>query len=241
MAEPTITERALAWFERSEGAARFKAPRTFVVVGLGTFGGTVASELKRFGNAVIGIDTDRRRVSDFADVLDQALILDARDDAALKEAGVADADVGVVAMATDLEASILSAVNLKLLGIETVWAKATTRTHHRILSRLGVDRVIHPEDEIGRAIAQILHNPLIRDYASMGNGYHVVNFIVPPSLEGKRLDQLEGARRHEVRPIGVMRGTDWLGGTDCDRPLAKDDRLLLLGTRANLRAFAEEL
>ena len=241
MSDTTIAERALAWFERSDNSSRHKGPRTFVVVGLGTFGGTVASELKRFGNAVIGIDTDRRRVSDFAEVLDQALILDARDDAALREAGVADADVGVVAMATDLEASILSAVNLKLLGVETVWAKATTRTHHRILSRLGVDRVIHPEDEIGRAIAQILHNPLIRDYASMGNGYHLVNFIVPPSLEGKRLEELESAREHSVRAIGVMRGTDWLGGTDCPQPLAKDDRLILLGTRSNLRAFTETL
>ena len=215
--------------------------RTFVVVGLGTFGATVASELKRFGNSVVGIDIDERLVSNMAEQLDQALILDAKDENAMREAGVGDADVGVIAVASDLEASVLTAVNLKMLGVPTVWAKATTKRHHRILAKLGVDRVIHPEEEIGYAVAQFLHNPLIRDYAALGNGYHVVNFTVPKKLEGKRLPDLDLMKRHEVRPIGVMRGTDWLGAADCSRELALDDRLILLGTRANLRAFAETL
>ena len=214
--------------------------RTFVVVGLGTFGATVASELKRFGNSVIGIDLDQRLASNMAEELDQALILDARDDAALREAGVGDADVGVVAVATDLEASILTAVNLRMVGIGTIWAKAASRRHHRILAKLGVDRVIHPEEEIGTAVAQFLHNPMIRDYAALGNGYHVVTFTVPEALEGKKLGDLDFGEK--VRALGVMRGTDWLGGgADCTAALAPDDRLILLGTRADLRAYAETL
>ncbi|GGL72512.1 potassium channel family protein [Wenxinia marina] len=215
--------------------------RTFAVIGLGTFGSVVATELMRFGNDVIGIDIDRKVASDHAEQLSQSLILDSRDEQALREAGVGDCDAAIISMATDLEASILTAMNLKLVGVPVVWAKALNRTHHRILAKLGVDRIIHAEEEMGRNVAQILHNPYIRDYAAIGNGFHVVNFDVPDSLEGKTLADIAMLNRHDVRPIGVMRGTDWLGAGDCAAPLREDDRLILLGTRSNLRAFAETL
>ena len=216
-------------------------PRTFAVIGLGTFGSIIATELIRFGNHVIGVDIDRKIASDHAEELTQSLILDSKDEQALREAGIGDCDAAVVAMASDLEASILTAMNLKLVGVPKVWAKALNRTHHRILAKLGVDRVIHAEEEIGRSIAQMLHNPYIRDYAALGNGFHVVNFTVPESLQGKRVTELKTLERHEIRVLGVMRGTDWLGGGACESALEVDDRLILLGTRANLRAFAETI
>lgn len=215
--------------------------RSFAVIGLGTFGSTVARELARFGNEVIGIDRDERLVSAHAQDLSQALIIDAREDGALREAGLEEIDVGLIAMGSDLEASILTAINLKTLRVGTIWAKATSKNHHRILSKLGVDRVIHPEKEVGQHIAQVLHNPMVRDYVSLGNGQHVVNFRVPQSLQGKSLTQLSHGNTHNLRCIGVMRGTQFLGhdGTDCE--LREDDLLLLLGERQDLRSFADKL
>lgn len=211
-------------------------PRTFAVIGLGNFGGTVARELMRHGNHVIGIDLDARLVSDHAEQLSEAVILDARDDIALREAGVAECDVAVVAMGEDLEASVLSAINLKLIGVPVVWAKAVSRTHHRILTKLGVDRVIHPEEEMGRRVGQILHNPHVRDYVSLGNSYSVVNFGVPEALAGESIGALKLEEKWDLRCLGVMRGTDWLGTSD--KVLAEDDRMLLLGKPADLRRFA---
>lgn len=215
--------------------------RSFAVIGLGTFGGTVAKELARFGNEVIGIDVNETLVSAHAEDLSQAIILDAREDGALREAGVESVDIGLVAIGTDIEASILSVINLKTLGIDTVWAKASTKNHHRILSKLGVDRVIHPEKEVGQHIAQVLHNPLVRDYVSLGNGQHVVNFRIPASLQGKTLTELPHGNKHHLRCVGVLRGSEFLGhdGTDCE--LHEDDLLLLLGARQDLREFAESL
>ncbi|MEQ9257747.1 MAG: TrkA family potassium uptake protein [Roseovarius sp.] len=218
-----------------------RGKRTFGVVGLGNFGATVAKELQRFGNHVIGIDISETRVASLADTLSQAMIVDARDDAALREAGLGDCEIGLVAMGSDLEASILAAINLKLVGVPVVWAKATTRTHHRILSKLGVDRIIHPEVEVGQHIAQVLHNPLVRDYVSLGNGYHVVNFRIPESLEGKSLAELPHREKFNLRCIGVMRGTQFLGRDDSECRLQSDDLLLLLGQRADLRDFAASL
>ena len=217
------------------------ANRTFGVVGLGNFGSTVARELQRFGNHVIGVDISYARVMTLADTLSQAMIVDARDDAALREAGFGDCDVAVVAMGDDLEASILAAINLKLVGVPVVWAKATTKTHHRILSKLGVDRVIHPEVEVGQHIAQVLHNPLVRDYVRLGNGYHVVNFRIPKSLQGKSLKDLPHGDKFNLRCIGVMRGTAYVGQDATGCQLERDDLLLLLGQRKDLRNFAASL
>lgn len=224
------------------GAKRKNPERrnTFAIVGLGTFGTAVAKELSRFGNHVIGIDTNETRVSLCADELSQALIVDARDDLALRQAGIADCDVALVAMGSDLEASILAAINLKTIGVPVVWAKATTKTHHRILSKLKVDRVIHPEVDVGIHIAQVLHNPLVRDYVSLGNGYHVVNFKIPESLEGKALVDVPYVT-HDLRCIALMRGTEYLGQDGSTCALAKDDLLILLGKRSDLRAFASSL
>jgi trk system potassium uptake protein TrkA len=215
--------------------------QTFVVVGLGTFGGTLARDLQRFGNDVIGIDTNERHVALYAEDLTHALILDARDDGALREAGVDAANVGVVAIGTDIESSVLATINLKTIGIKTIWAKATTKNHHRILSKLGADRVIHPERESGQHVAQVLNNPLVRDYVSLGNGQHVVNFRVPASLQGKTLSDLTYHRDHNLRCIGVLRGTDYVGHDASSCELQKDDLLLLLGRRQDLRDFASSL
>ncbi len=218
-----------------------KSSRTFGIIGLGNFGSTVATELQRFGNHVIGIDIDEVRVAKNAENMSQAMIVDARDDTALREAGLADCEIGLVAMGSDLEASILAAINLKLIGVPVVWAKATTKTHHRILSKIGVDRIVHPEVEVGQHIAQVLHNPLVRDYVSLGNGYHVVNFRIPESLEGKSLSSLKHQSDYGLRCIGVMRGTEFLGQDGSDCVLEHADLLLLLGQRTNLRNFAGSL
>lgn len=215
--------------------------QSFVVIGLGTFGSTIARELVRFGHHVTGIDKHEPSVAAIADDLDRVLILDVREEIALRETGVAECDVGVVAIADDIEASILATITLKTMGVQKIWVKAASKNHHRILAKLGVDRVIHPEKEVGQHVAQMLHNPLVRDYFSLGNGQHVVNFRIPESLQGKKLTELPHGNKHGLRCIGVLRGKDFMGydGTECE--LEKDDLLLLLGGRQELRDFAGSL
>ncbi|MEW9920165.1 TrkA family potassium uptake protein [Marimonas sp. MJW-29] len=215
--------------------------QTFVVVGLGTFGSTVAQDLVRYGNHVIGVDMDKGRVMALADVLNQTLIIDARDDAALREAGLDSCDTGLVAIGSDIEASILTTMNLRTIGLKKIWAKATSKNHHRILSKLKVERVIHPEKEVGQQIAQILNNPLIRDYVSLGNGQYVVTFVLPEKLEGKALGDLRHRDDFDLRCVGLTRGTEFLGQDGSDVTLQAGDLLLLLGERKNLRAFAGSL
>ena len=214
--------------------------QTFAVIGLGTFGQAVALELSRFGDNVIGIDLQASAVDDVADDIASAVIADARSEDALREAGVGEVDAAIVAQASDLESSVMAAINLQMLGVKTVWAKATTETHHRILTKLGVDRVIHPEEEVGRQIAAALHNPLVRDDMSLGNGLTVISFAAPMSLKGRGLDSLKLEKRR-VRCLGVMREAEFVGSDATPCELAEDDLLLLLGRDGDLREFMERV
>lgn len=214
--------------------------RKFVVIGLDILGRTVATELAGFGNHVLGICTDEHSVNEIADSLSEAVIADARDADALREVGVDHYDVAVVAI-KNLEANILAAMNVKLLGVPTVWAKASSAVHHAILSRLDVDRVIHPEQEVGRHIAQMLHNPLVRDYIKVGKELHVVDFAVPEKLSDHPLADLKLHERFEIRCLGLVRGSEYLDADDADLRLHEDDKLLLLGHRKRLLEFTDSL
>ena len=144
------------------------------VIGLGTFGGTVARDLASFGHHVVGIDVDEARVNEFADDLAQALIADARDERALRDAGVDQCDAVVVAMGEDLEANIVGAMNARVLGVRQVWVKSRSRTHRRILAKIGVDHVVNPERDMGHRVAQTIHNPFVADYMVAAGNQTVV-------------------------------------------------------------------
>ncbi len=215
--------------------------RNFAVIGLGTFGTTVATELMRFGNYVMGIDRDEAAVNRLAEKLSHSVIADGREEDAFRDLGLDGYDVAIIAMGENLEGSVVTAMSLKLAGVPEVWAKATSKMHHRILTRIGVDRIIHPEEEMGRHIAQMLNNPLVRDYVSLGNGYHVVNVIVPARLAGRSVSDLRLVDKYDLRCVGVMQGTAFKGDGSHDCALQENDLLLLLGERSNLRRFADHV
>ncbi|SET21300.1 potassium channel family protein [Paracoccus homiensis] len=213
--------------------------RSFVVIGLGAFGSVVATELARFGNRVLGIDQDHRRVAMLAEQLSNVVILDATDEGALREAGVDRYDVGLVSIGNDLESSIIATMNLRLIGLDAVWAKAESRTHHRILSKIGADRVLLPGLEMGRHAAQMLNNPAVQDYVALGNGYSVVNLLIPERLKGRKLSDLQIDKG--IVTLGMMRGTEYVDLSQRDPVLMTNDRLLLLGRRVELTQFGDRL
>jgi trk system potassium uptake protein len=218
-----------------------KQTRSFAVIGLGAFGSAVATELARFGNRVIGVDVDERRVAQMASVLSSAIIVDTTDEMALKEVGIDQYDVALIAIGRDIQASILTTMNLKMAGISTIWVKASNKTHHRILSKLGADRVILPEQEMGRHIAQMLNNPVLQDYVSLGNGFSVVNIVIPLRLKGRDMASFGIGTLYDLRLLGLMRGTEFRAGDTKDLVLEEDDKLILLGKRPELRRFGDAL
>lgn len=215
--------------------------RSFAVIGLGTFGSTVALELERLGKDVLGMDRSEERVRAVADRLAHTVIADARDERALADAGLADYDVVVVAIGEDLESSILCTMTAKTMGVKCVWVKALTATHARILSKLGADRIIEPEREIGLHVAQSLNTPYVLDYIRVGGDLFVVKVQVPKELEGRSLDGLGVGGEFDVRFLGLMRGKTYLEEDGGNLLLQGGDRILLIGRQEELRRLGKSL
>ena len=136
-----------------------------LVVGLGRFGSSVAYELQEHGREVLAVDTDRDLVAKAAAVLTLAVEADATDEDAMRQLGVSDIKDAVVAIGTDIESSVLVVSLLLDLGVTNIWAKATSPAHGRILERVGATRVVYPEAEMGKIIANdFLTEDIIRDF-----------------------------------------------------------------------------
>ena len=156
----------------------------FAVIGLGSFGATVALELTSLKHDVIGIDTEKKYVEHISEHISHAVIADATDEHVLEELNIKNCDAVVVAIGEDLEASILCVLNLKNLGVEHILVKAKSKSHHMILSHLGISKIIHPEEDMGIRVAQSLSYPMVRRYMALNNDRYIVKIEVGLHLQG---------------------------------------------------------
>jgi trk system potassium uptake protein TrkA len=215
------------------------ARRVFAVIGLGRFGSAMASTLVELGQEVLGIDTDEDRVQQMADIVSQAVQLDATDDKALRAAGVADVDVAVVSIGENIEASLLVVMQVKDLGVKDTIAKAVTPLHGRILERLGVTRVIYPERDMAVRVAHSLVVPNVTDYIELSKDYSIIELPAPADWVGKTLKDLALRPRFGLTIIAIRRrsasGEETTNvAPDANDVIRADDKLALLGDNERL-------
>lgn len=213
----------------------------FAVIGLGRFGSTASLELIRLGHQVLGVDSEPKFINRLADKLSYAVIADATDEQALAELDLLRYDAVLVAIGEDLEASILCVLHLKNLGVQQLWVKASSKSHHTILSRLGVSRIIHPEEEMGIKVAQALNYPMINQYLSLGHNQYLVEILVNSHLEGTMLSALLRDTKHEVKTVLIKRHSKLLSPVPDDFILTTNDCLILAGTLSMLQLLAPRL
>lgn len=214
--------------------------RQFAVIGLGRFGSAMATTLAEIGHDVIGVDADAERVRRLADVITQAVELDATDERALRAAGVQDVDVAVVSIGENIESSLLVVMQLRELGVSTVVAKAVTPLHGRILEKIGVSRIIFPEREMAIRVAHSLVMPSVIDYIELSRDFSIVEVPAPPSFVGRTLRQLEIRPRLGLTLIAIKRrpapGAPIVTNIapTADEAIREGDVLALLGSNERL-------
>lgn len=213
----------------------------FAVIGLGRFGSAASLELMKLGHSVLGVDVDNKVVDKYADQLTRAVIADVTDKASLEELGLDNYEVVLVAIGEDLQASLLCVVHLKSMGIKTIWVKATSHGQHLILNKLGVARIVHPEEEMGIRIAQALSYPMVSDYISIGNGEFVVEIETSEHLEGARLGQFLEKFSDTIHVLLVKRKIEIILHPDNDFKLQATDILILSGQLNALKTIAPKL
>lgn len=213
----------------------------YAIIGLGRFGGSAAVELMKMGHAVLGVDTEVKVVDHFADQLSRAVIADATDKDALLELGLGNFNNVLVAIGENIEASLVCVVHLKSLGVSNIWVKARTHTQHLILNKIGVQRIIHPEEEMGIRTAQLLSYPMVNDYISLGSGDFIVEVTASAQYDNTRLGDLLAQEKDRVQILLIKRKNVVNHHPDDDFILNVGDVVVFFGSLQDLRSLAPKL
>ena len=210
--------------------------RQFVIIGLGRLGAAMIATLDSLGYDVLGIDTDEELVQDLsADFPGAHLVAaDATDEDVLRDLNVGHFDAGAVVIGENMEAGILATANLKELGVPFVVARAISGLHGRVLERIGADRIIEPEKDMGAQVARTMASPAVLDYVDLGEDEAVIEAEVPEKWVDKSLADLHLSRESGVTVLAIKpkgkAGTIPTG----DTVLHKGDVLVVGGTKEKL-------
>ena len=202
--------------------------KQYLVLGLGRFGSSLAQNLCKLGHEVLAVDQDESLVNDLAPYVTQSVQADATDEAALEALGVRNFDAAIVAIG-NVRDSILVSVLCKEAGVPYLIAKAVDELHAKVLRKVGVDRVVYPERDMGLRVAKSLVSPNLLEMIELNNEYSLVEAVCPAAWQNQSLVALNIRRNWGVSVIGIRRGQDFLVSPSADATLAPDDVLLLLG------------
>lgn len=209
----------------------------FVVIGLGRFGSNLALELVDLGYEVLGIDRNEELVQELSDQLTHAVAADATDEEMLKSLGVRNFDCGIVAIGNDIQMSILAAILLKELGVKTVVAKAISVLHGRALEKLGVDRIIYPERDMGIRVAHQLVTPNLLDFIELSKEFSIVEMKVPANMHGKSLGELNTRSQFACSIVALHRGGSIMVAPTAMDQLCEGDIMVIIGGNEKMEQF----
>lgn len=173
------------------------------VIGLGRFGNVLARTLSESGAQVVGIDRSDALVNNVRDEVDRVVALDATDQTALQNQGIADVDVAVVAIGEEFEAALLTTVILKKMGVPQIICRAQTEYHAEIFKQIGANEVIQPEVQAGSHLGRRLANPQIDDFVTLSEGFAIIEIRTPGEFAGKALKDLALRVKYDVNIVAI--------------------------------------
>ncbi|UNZ21470.1 TrkA family potassium uptake protein [Streptomyces sp. 891-h] len=209
-----------------------------VVIGLGRFGRSLALELADEDTEVLGIDENPEVVQLLSGSLTHTVRADSTKEDALRQLAVHEFDRAVVAIGTDLEASILTASLLVSFGIENVWAKATSEAHGRILTQLGVQHVVYPEHDMGQRVAHLVRGRML-DYIEFEDDFAMVKTDPPTEILDIPLSSSAVRTRYGVTVVAIKRPGEGFTYATPDTVVRADDTIIVAGRTRATERFSE--
>lgn len=215
--------------------------KEFAVIGLGRFGGSICRELVAQGMEVLAIDHKEDRVNEFMSIASHAVIGDTTDESVLKGLGIRNFDHVIVAIGDDIQASILTTLMLKELGVKHITVKAQNDYHEKVLIKIGADQVVHPERDMGRRIAHKIVSNNILDYIELSDDHSIVEIVASARLNNKTLIDLDIRAKYGINIVGIKRGNKVIISPAADEMIYLGDILIVLGADTDINRFEKKV
>ncbi len=208
--------------------------KQFVIIGLGRFGSSIAKTLYSLGNDVLAIDIDEDIVQEIADSVTHAVQLDATDENALRTLGIRNFDVAVVTIGDNIQSSIMATLLVKELGVKYIIAKGHSDLHAKVLYKIGADRVVLPEKDMGIRVAHNLVSANILDYIELSEDYSIMEIQVIKEWAGNTLKELKLRSKYGINVMAIKRGDEVNLSPAADDIIEEDDIIVSIGSAEDL-------
>ena len=211
-----------------------KTNNTYAVIGLGRYGYAVAKELVETGAEVLVVDSREDVINDVVDEFPLCKCADITDEDAIAQLGISNIDVVIIAVASNLETSVMATTLCKDAGVKTVIAKCANERQCKILSKIGADKVVLPEYESGVRLAKNLLSSGFVDILELTNNISLVEFDVKPEWIGKTLIDLNLRKKYSINIIAIQKDNDVTTEIDPNKPLESGMKLIVVANRNKL-------
>ncbi|MBE7058753.1 MAG: TrkA family potassium uptake protein [Ruminococcaceae bacterium] len=209
--------------------------KTYAVLGLGRYGKAVAEELVKNGAEVLAVDIDQHNVNNAIETVPVCKCADITEPEVIKRLGISNIDVVIVAMANNLEASVMAVTLCKEAGVETVIVKCGNEMHQKILSRVGADKVIFPEKESGTRLAKNLLTSGFSEMIELSDEVSMVEINVKNEWVGKTLIELSLRKKYDINVVAIRNGDEISTTVDPTLPLQKGMELIVIANTSKLK------
>lgn len=214
--------------------------KEFAVIGLGRFGGSIVKELIELDANVMAIDKSSAKVDEYAMIATQAVAADTTDESVLNSLGIRNFEHVIVAIGENIQASILTTLMLKEIGVPRITVKAQNDYHEKVLLKIGADRVVHPERDMGIRIANNMISNNILDYLELSDEHSIAEIIANEKLVGHTLVDINIRAKYGVNIVAIKRGKDIVISPQATEKIKADDILIVIGSDADIYNFEKK-
>ncbi|HAR84734.1 potassium channel family protein [Clostridium sulfidigenes] len=211
--------------------------KQFIVIGLGRFGTSVAETLYALGNDVLAVDIDEEAVQNIAERVTHAVQVDANDEVSLRALGIGNFDVAIISIGSDIQANILSTLLVKEMNVKHIITKANNAMHAKVLYKIGANRVIFPERDMGIRVAHNLCSSNILDYIELSPDFSIAEIVTPKEWEGHSLKDLDLRVRYSVNVVAIKRDDNIEVSPSADEVIQEGDIIVAIGGTAELNGI----
>jgi trk system potassium uptake protein len=215
--------------------------KSYAVIGLGRFGGSICRTLTDEGMEVLAIDVNEERVNEYAMIASHAVVGDTTDENVLKSLGIRNFDHVIVAIGDNIQSSILTTLILKELGVARITVKAQNDYHEKVLRKIGADHVVHPERDMGKRIATNMASSNVVDYLQLSDEHSIVEIVANGKLSGHTIIDLDIRKKYGLNIVAIKRGEEIIVSPQAKETIYLNDVLIVIGNDTDIDRFEKKV